>query len=1076
MTVNPPSTTQVQQTTAFLTPEQAQKQKDSEGKIFISTSTILTPGGIYEGITFVLTGNDITLTGSFENPPLIIPPVGRYGVEVKNTKNFKIKNINIKTKTKENEVTWYSFIYDKIKEGERSYGGLLLENSQHGVIEGITIVANDNTTNGVSHHAGAIGISLINVSDVTLSENHLNGNIFGVLIAGSENLALLDNEIINNQRSGFFPKSFTDSSPDLNQPCDSCDSAAIVIAHLEENPARKTNNIFIGTPNAIHGNNISGGNGIFVVRSDKIGSAANGVYVFNNLISSAHNAIEAVEGQNLIIGPNTYRLTEQTSHALWLSGAQATIVPGYINNIFDNRTDKTKPLSVDQYLKRSDYISGEDKNLPDRTTVGILPVEEISSALPNSAKQYLGQLNQNQTNSRPTPQSKTTTLYSIGLFSLDYWKEEIRIIRQFTDPLWNWLKNIFAGELGGAVINYDQQTKPIVDLASTVLNNSPNGSINLPNLLRTNSQGSLIDTVFQIPQQILAEFRNQFPNYSFELDNGILYFAHRDSSIKLRDIPRSENVKKTIARTAVNKLLPHVYFDELPMFDLRSYLFELATFSSHLVQQFINDYVTHYPNYYFTASIPYSGNQPLFNQTFFVDSFNLFYGDLKNVDDLEVKTVIEGETLGKIKEDLKKKNLQFGPFIIGNKTEPITFTAVVLNQAKQPVAFVFWRENANFNTPQPSAKEENTLEPQPIVNYSMFAPFPKSVAKPKSTPTPFAPPTLSPNSTKPSRLANLFGLILIPTLECLTTKDSLVQNFLPCKILRKIVYTPGQVINIAQTKIKSVFEREIIEHKVEIIKKEKVKSASGTTVEKITITIDGKEHTLYLANISPAYRAKITQATPPYHRGNVVEKLNDCQNFCLVLPLGYLNDQTISNPEFLYPTKTNDGRFVSPNHLIKDRFVGKNSEINLASGGLYIDKNGKIQLVNKDDLNSAMNSNVGFAQMVYYLNQNNKDQILQEHWEHFGTETVIGNTEYMWSAYLQNDKTTSFMTTSMDDNIPLSAFVEVANLMNKGDFEMVLTDSGYGGGLFYKENDESETFGTSLDDMYHPAPAVMVVR
>lgn len=354
----------------ILTPEAARAFATRNGGVVAFARPVrLVAGAIYSNMRFQLAASGAQLLGDPNHPPTIIPPAGTYGIVAENVQAPIVKFIKIQTSTlAQDQWKWYSDITNKIHT-DRRYGGILFANTQNGVIQNVTIVGADGSTDGASHSASIVGIALLDARGTLVAKNKLNGNIFGIIIGGGKNNILLDNYIMENIRQGLVP-----GTGDL---CNGCDSCAIAIAYGADNTSADSN--VIGMPG--HGNWLGGGNGIFVIWNGKWQTGAGGGnhnFFIENNISAEWNAAEAVATTGNIFVRNVVNFSKNTV-GFWLTGSDFSVDSHYRDG-FLGAAGKTQIQVTDNRFGYN--LSGvmhilENPPLPSLTT------------LPQAARDYL---------------------------------------------------------------------------------------------------------------------------------------------------------------------------------------------------------------------------------------------------------------------------------------------------------------------------------------------------------------------------------------------------------------------------------------------------------------------------------------------------------------------------------------------------------------------------------------------------------------------------------------------------------------------------------------------------------------
>lgn len=357
---------------SMLSPEAASAiAAKNGGRVAVNHSIRLVAGAVYPNVSFHITASRAQISGDANNPPLIIPPAGAYGIVAADVDAPVVKGVNILTTTMpQDQWKWYAEITTSIVT-ERKYGGVLFENVRHGVIKNVVIVGADGTTDGASHSAGVAGITLINNSGTLVAASKLNGNIFGLILAGGSGNVLLDNVIANNIRQGLVP-----GTGDL---CNGCDSAGVAITYGPDGAAAHHN--IIGLPG--HGNRISGGNAVFVICKQKHtggGGGNNNFFIENNLWAE-WNGFEAVGTVGNVFVRNVINFSENTV-GYWLTGSNFTVDAWYTHGLV-GAEGKVKVQLTD---KRADNdLSGTMRVLENP------PAPDIAG-LPQAVREHLQQV------------------------------------------------------------------------------------------------------------------------------------------------------------------------------------------------------------------------------------------------------------------------------------------------------------------------------------------------------------------------------------------------------------------------------------------------------------------------------------------------------------------------------------------------------------------------------------------------------------------------------------------------------------------------------------------------------------
>lgn len=196
------------------------------------------------------------------------------------------------------------------------------------------------------------------------------------------------------------------------------------------------------------------------------------------------------------------------------------------------------------------------------------------------------------------------------------------------------------------------------------------------------------------------------------------------------------------------------------------------------------------------------------------------------------------------------------------------------------------------------------------------------------------------------------------------------------------------------------------------------------------------------------------------------------------------------NIGFQLPVIDSDNTSYGPQKIV-DRFPGYGEEINRASGGITI-QNGSIKIVDKASLQAALEQSTPSMQMVYYVDEQNIEQVLNQTWQHFSlpgpakklfdTTLPIGNTTYWWSAYVQVENSDGSWTTTIivaDDKKEMCPIWYIAKLAealsSTGRFKIALADAGNGSTVLGK--DENGTFANGVNGFdTHLTPATINIR
>lgn len=372
----PPAKTIVQEdpalrSLAVLSPDLAHALAAKNGGVVALAHPVrLIAGALYTNISFQIVAPRVRIIGDPIHPPTIIPPGGSYGVVARDLDSPAVESVNILTSTlPQDRWRWYAEITSAITD-EQKYGGVLFVNTRNGIIKNITIVGADGTTDGSSHSAGIIGVTLLNNVGTLLVNNQLNGNIFGVIIAGGKSNILLDNTITNNIRQGLVP-----GTGDL---CNGCDSAGVALTYGSDGVST-TNNI-IGLPG--HGNRISGGNAVFVICKLKQtgGGGGNHNFFVENTLWAEWNAFEAVATVGNVFVRNVINFSKNTV-GYWLTGSDFIVDSRYKDGLLGS-AGKIQAQVTDR--RADNNLSGAMRILDNPPTPNL-------SALPPAVHQYLQQ-------------------------------------------------------------------------------------------------------------------------------------------------------------------------------------------------------------------------------------------------------------------------------------------------------------------------------------------------------------------------------------------------------------------------------------------------------------------------------------------------------------------------------------------------------------------------------------------------------------------------------------------------------------------------------------------------------------
>jgi len=196
------------------------------------------------------------------------------------------------------------------------------------------------------------------------------------------------------------------------------------------------------------------------------------------------------------------------------------------------------------------------------------------------------------------------------------------------------------------------------------------------------------------------------------------------------------------------------------------------------------------------------------------------------------------------------------------------------------------------------------------------------------------------------------------------------------------------------------------------------------------------------------------------------------------------------NIGFQLPVIDNEHTSYGPQEVV-DRFPGYGEDINRASGGITIQE-GSLVIVDKHGLQEALNQGDPTMQMVYYLDEQNVDQTLNQTWQHFSlpgptkklfdTTLPIGNTTYWWSAYVQAENEDGSWTTAIivaddkDEMCPIWYIAKIAQEISAtGRYKIALADAGNGSTVLGKDADGTFANGVNGFDT-HLAPAAITIK
>lgn len=226
------------------------------------------------------------------------------------------------------------------------------------------------------------------------------------------------------------------------------------------------------------------------------------------------------------------------------------------------------------------------------------------------------------------------------------------------------------------------------------------------------------------------------------------------------------------------------------------------------------------------------------------------------------------------------------------------------------------------------------------------------------------------------------------------------------------------------------------------------------------------------------------------------ELLHTTEQEMLIGPVTYLSGQYHRDDEqagvnvgFQLPVTDSNRNHFGPLEVV-DRFPGRGEDLNTASGGLAI-IDGYLHVVNKQELNDALRRGDPGMQMVYYIDEQNAEKVLNETWQHFSlpgplkeafdTTLPIGNTTYWWSAYVQTENSDGTWADSIivaddkDAMCPIWFIAKLAQgLSETGRYKIALADAGNGSTVLGKDNNGQFANGVNEFDT-HLTPAAITI-
>ena len=201
----------------------------------------------------------------------------------------------------------------------------------------------------------------------------------------------------------------------------------------------------------------------------------------------------------------------------------------------------------------------------------------------------------------------------------------------------------------------------------------------------------------------------------------------------------------------------------------------------------------------------------------------------------------------------------------------------------------------------------------------------------------------------------------------------------------------------------------------------------------------------------------------------------------IALPLGPLDGNYFSrlpfSSRFSYYTTANRVDYGS--QTIVHRFPNGSEFNEPFSGGLAINGNGKLEIVDQEGIRKSSNNKLAVAQLVYSSNRDNFATLTSQLWHHFSTEETIGESIGSWSWWLQwGDKTIYFSPVRHPlDKEPL-IFQDICHLntvfAQNSDWKTAIGAQGFSGGFAICNEEKNLLVNPRPAVMHHTAPAVLV--
>ena len=187
------------------------------------------------------------------------------------------------------------------------------------------------------------------------------------------------------------------------------------------------------------------------------------------------------------------------------------------------------------------------------------------------------------------------------------------------------------------------------------------------------------------------------------------------------------------------------------------------------------------------------------------------------------------------------------------------------------------------------------------------------------------------------------------------------------------------------------------------------------------------------------------------------------------------------NVDFMFPAITDSKTILGPQNLA-DRMQGENENLNNQSSGGIIFENGKIRIVNKDELQKALDEKISCMQAWFTISNNNEQELLSKTWTHHHIEATIGDSVYTWAGYatiIKDNKPTTIFISSRDPRNSVSLWHIISclkQISEDGKYHFALVDSGNGNGAFFKSENEKDyyEYGDEIDKP-HLSPATILV-